>query len=57
MKNRVQIKNPKTNRWLKIDTFNGTILALKKSSGAYKGIKKVNLKRTNIDIEQLEEII
>jgi len=38
-KNRVQILNPKTNRWIKIDIKRGLILAHKKSPSPYKYIK------------------
>ncbi|HHY76692.1 MAG TPA: hypothetical protein GX500_08015 [Firmicutes bacterium] len=34
----VQVKNPKTNRYVKIDRDTGRIIAHKKSPGPYKGI-------------------
>ena len=39
IKNRVQIKNPVTGRYVKIDTKTGRIVAQKKTSGPYKGIR------------------
>lgn len=38
--NRVQVKNPVTNRWVKLDTKTGRILDTKKSDGPYKGVPK-----------------
>jgi len=37
---RVQVLNPRTDRWIKLDTATGRILDQKKSNGPYKGIKK-----------------
>lgn len=37
---RVQVKNPITDRWVKIDTTTGRIVDTKKSPGPYKGIPK-----------------
>jgi len=37
----VQARNPKTDRWIKIDTFTGHIVAHKKSLGPYKNIQVV----------------
>jgi len=37
---RVQAKNPVTNRWVKIDTRTGRIIDHKKSPGPYKRIRK-----------------
>lgn len=34
----VQVKNPKTGRYVKIDRGKGKIVAHKKSSGPYKGV-------------------
>jgi hypothetical protein len=34
----VQVKNPKTNRYVKIDRDAGRIIAQKKSPGPYKGV-------------------
>ena len=41
----VQAKNPITNRWIKIDTRSGCIVAHKKSSGPYKNIDKLGMPR------------
>ena len=38
VKDRVQIKNPVTGRYVKLDTKTGRIIAHKKSKGPYKGI-------------------
>lgn len=38
---RIQVKNPVTNRWVKIDTSSGRIVAHKKSSGPYKGVPRI----------------
>jgi len=35
-----QVRNPITDRWLKIDTRTGCIVVHKKSPGPYKGIQK-----------------
>ena len=37
-KNIVQVKNPKTGRYFKIDRSAGKIIAHKKSEGPYKGV-------------------
>ena len=37
---RVQVKNPVTNRWVKINTKTGRIVDTKKSTGPYKGVPK-----------------
>jgi hypothetical protein len=37
---RVQVLNPRTDRWVKLDTTTGRIIDQKKSYGPYKGIKK-----------------
>ena len=34
----VQVKNPKTNRYVKIDRSAGKIVSHKKSKGPYKGV-------------------
>jgi len=39
-KNRVQVKNPVTNRYVKIDTTTGRIIGHKKTKGPYKGIRR-----------------
>ena len=38
----VQLPNPKTRRWVKIDKTEGRIISHKKSAGCYKGIKIVD---------------
>lgn len=40
IKNRVQVFNPRTKRWVKIDTNTSRIVGHKKSSTPYKHIKK-----------------
>jgi len=37
----VQLPNPRTKRWVKIDKTEGRIISHKKTAGAYKGIKIV----------------
>ena len=37
---RVQIKNPVTKQWVKIDTRTGRIVDVKKTPGPFKGIKQ-----------------
>lgn len=37
---RVQVKNPITDRWVKMDTKTGKIISHKKSSKPYKGVRK-----------------
>jgi len=44
IKDRVQAFNPRTERWVKIDTDTGKIVAHKKTEGKYKGIRKANPK-------------
>jgi hypothetical protein len=39
VKERAQLKNPITERYVKIDTSTGRILEQKKTPGPYKGIK------------------
>lgn len=43
VKSRVQVKNPVTKRWVKIDTYSGRILDHKKTPGPY---KRINIKET-----------
>lgn len=38
---RVQVKNPVTKRWVKIDTETGKIIDHKKSPRPYKNIRKI----------------
>jgi hypothetical protein len=40
VKNRVQVKNPVTNRYVKIDTKTGRIVDHKKTKGPFKGVRK-----------------
>ncbi len=40
VKARVQVKNPVTNRYVKIDSSTGRILEHKKTPGPYKGIRE-----------------
>lgn len=40
VKNRVQVKNPVTGRYVKIDTQTGRVVDHKKTDGPYKGIRK-----------------
>ncbi len=40
IKDRVQIHNPRTDRWVKLDTRTGRIVDQKKSKGPYKGIRQ-----------------
>ncbi len=39
VKERAQVKNPLTGRYVKIDTNTGRIIANKKTDGPYKGIR------------------
>lgn len=38
--NRIQVKNPITDRWVKMDTDSGRIIEHKASEGPYKGVRK-----------------
>ncbi len=40
VRNRVQALNPKTKRWVKIDTKKGKIISHKSTPGPYKRIRK-----------------
>jgi len=40
VRDRIQVLNPVTRRWLKLDTKTGKIVAQKKDSVPYKGIRK-----------------
>jgi len=40
VKNRVQVLNPATGKWVKLDTKTGRIMDQKKTPGPYKGIRK-----------------
>lgn len=44
VKNRVQALNPITQRYVKIDTNTGRIIAQKKSEDPYKGVRVVSAK-------------
>lgn len=44
VKNRVQVKNPLTERWVKLDTKTGRIVDHKKTPGPYKGVRKMRTK-------------
>jgi len=43
----VQVRNPKIDRWVKIDKSTGKILAHKKSKGKYKNIPVAKRRGTN----------
>ena len=45
IKNRVQVRNPHTKKWTKINTNTGKIMSHKQTSGPYKGVRKVDYKR------------
>lgn len=45
MKDRAQLKNPRTGRWVKIDTKKGGIVSHKKSPGPYKNVEMAKSKR------------
>lgn len=40
VRDRIQVRNPVTDRWVKIDTRTGRIVDHKKSPGPYKGVRK-----------------
>ena len=40
VKNRVQVLNPVTKRWVKLDTQTGRIIDHKKTPGPYKGVRR-----------------
>lgn len=40
VKDRTQVLNPVTQRWVKVDTTTGRIVDHKKSPGPYKGVTK-----------------
>ena len=40
VKDRVQVLNPVTKRWVKLDTKTGRIIDHKKTPGPYKGVRK-----------------
>ena len=41
----VQVKNPRSNRYVKIDRSNGRIVSRKKTTGPYKGIPVARKKK------------
>lgn len=41
----VQIRNPRTKRYTKINTWDGIIMGSKKTKGPYKNIKVIKLKK------------
>ena len=41
----VQVKNPRTNRYVKIDRDAGKIVAMKKTSGPYKNVPVARKKK------------
>ena len=41
VKNRVQVMNPVTRKFVKIDTTTGRIVDTKKTNGPYKGVRDV----------------
>jgi hypothetical protein len=45
IKDRAQLKNPRTGRWVKIDTKKGGIVSHKKSKGPYKNVEVFKSKR------------
>ena len=40
VKERVQVQNPVTKSWVKIDTKSGRIVDVKRTPGPYKGVKQ-----------------
>lgn len=40
VKERVQVQNPVTKRWVKIDTKSGQIVDVKRTPGPFKGVAK-----------------
>jgi hypothetical protein len=44
-KDRAQLLNPRTGRWVKIDTKKGGIVHSKKSKGPFKNVKKVDRRK------------
>ena len=40
VKNRIQVFNPKTKLWVKIDTTSNKIIDVKTSGGKFKGVRK-----------------
>ncbi|WP_173519407.1 hypothetical protein [Ensifer sesbaniae] len=45
VKERVQIQNPVTGRWVKVDTSTGRIIEQKKTPGPYKGVVDATRKK------------
>lgn len=48
MRDVVQVKNPRTHRWVKVDRAAGHILAYKKSPGPWKGVRRIGRPQTPI---------
>lgn len=48
IRDRVQLFNPKVRRWVKIDTKNGRIVAVKKDHLPWKGVRKARQKRLKL---------
>jgi hypothetical protein len=42
IRNRAQVKNPITKKWVKIDTTTGRIIDHKKTPGPFKGVRKAS---------------
>lgn len=40
VKERVQVQNPLTKQWVKIDTKSGQIVDVKRTPGPYKGVRQ-----------------
>ncbi|MDP3983462.1 MAG: hypothetical protein Q8Q52_00450 [Acidimicrobiia bacterium] len=40
VKGRSQTRNPRTGTWVKRDAYSGRFVAVKKSGGTFKGVKK-----------------
>jgi hypothetical protein len=44
-KNRVQVYNPRTKKWVKLNTKEGGIVSVKKSPGPYQDVRHYRKKR------------
>ncbi|MDZ7824282.1 MAG: hypothetical protein U5K75_09785 [Ahrensia sp.] len=47
VKERVQVQNPLTKRWVKIDTKTGKIVDVKTSGGQFKGVRTLENKKAS----------
>ncbi|MCK5745947.1 hypothetical protein [Oricola sp.] len=47
VKNRAQVQNPVTKKWIKIDTKTGKIVDVKSSKGQFKGVRVLDSKRAS----------